>query len=153
MQSLYGKANSQSCHKLVKEKQIKLLPPKTFHNVSGKVPQLNMWTTYYKNTLNCYSKETVAKEISLNETGGDRLIPFTFQDIKKITECLEPKKSYKYNIHWKFAPTSALLNLYSALISFWLHGENVGFHFFQVNMMSIPKSQDKDLTVLKCWGL
>ena len=104
MQSLYGKANSQSCHKLVKEKQIKLLPPKTFHNVSGKVPQLNMWTTYYKNTLNCYSKETVAKEISLNETGGDRLIPFTFQDIKKITECLDPKKIVQIQYSLEICP-------------------------------------------------
>ena len=112
-----------------------------------------MWSEYYNDTLNCYSEDKQANDFSLDENRDEngKPSPFSVKDVAKIAESLDPKKSYKHNVHWKFAPTSALMNLQKALNSFWVNGENVGDRFWEVNMTPIPKSTDKDLTVLKSW--
>ena len=127
-----------------------ITPPKIINNVAGHREQLEMWTAHYRKTLNCYSNSYNPETKQLKSTN---IAPeeFDLHSVLQITLKLDPKKAYKRHLLWKYAPTSAIMNLKKALTLFWVEGKDLGSDIWRVDLQPIPKSQDKDLSDLKSW--
>ena len=76
---------------------------------------------------------------------------FKLEDLKKIVRALDPTKAYRRHVHWKYAPIPALNNLLDSLNAFWVEHHDIGDYIWQELLKPIPKSNDKDLSLVKSW--
>ena len=122
----YGLSTINDCHAYLKQKSNKMKPPKIINNASNPHTQIEMWTKHLKQTLNCYTEEN-STNFNLEEFNDlDKPEKFHLHDVIKITQDLDPTKAYKNHILWRYAPTSALINLIHALNAFWVYGRSLG---------------------------
>ena len=138
-----------NCHSPLKPAKTCVSPPQCLNGVKDKKAQLKMWTDHYKKTLNCYVQSNYSIPPKCNSS--PRNMPFKMKDLRKVVKALDPTKSYDRHIHWKYAPKSALQCLLGALNGFWVEHQDLCNDVWKVSLRPIPKSDDKNLSLIKSW--
>ena len=154
---------SQNYYKEMNKKMSKLIPPKVINDCEGSASQLIMWTEFYKKNLNCYDVTDSVSKLDEFSDGGYQPQPLhaeaiskterpemlRLEEVTKIIKNLDMKKasSYSHHLHWKYAPQSAVQILTNCLNAFWHSGLDIGDSIWSVNLTTIPKSRDRDLSL------
>ena len=96
--------------------------------MAGHQEQLEMWTAHYRKTLNCYpdSYNPETKQLKLTNIAPKE---FDLHSVLQITLKLDPKKAYKRHLLWKYARTSAIMNLKKASTLFWVEGKELALTY------------------------
>ena len=147
----YNMCTLQECHTNLKQEKANIKTPHMINGVSDPQSQVAMWTKHLQGTLNCYGNDKHQSHLLKQFATEDCPSPFHLRDVIRITQNLDPTKAYENHILWRYAPTSALINLTNTLNELWVHGKYLGAEMWNVLVNFIPKSAEKDLSNIKSW--